>query len=38
MITIIGICYRNHAHYNIYRSCLLIYGSLLLDHYHFVSR
>ena len=26
MIAIIGIRYRNYAHYNLYRSCLLIYG------------
>ena len=26
MIAIVGICYRNYAHYNLYKSCLLIYG------------
>ena len=40
MIAIVGVCYRNYAHYTLYRSCLLIYGiaivrSLLLDRYHF---
>ena len=26
MIVTVGICYRNHAHYTLYRSCLPIYG------------
>ena len=26
MITIVGIPYRNYAHYTLYRSCLPIYG------------
>ena len=30
MITIVGICYRNHTHYTLYRSCLLIYGIAII--------
>ena len=30
MIAIIEICYRNYAHYTLYRSCLPIYGIAII--------
>ena len=34
MIAAVGIRYRNYTHYTLYRSCLPILGSLLLDRYY----
>ena len=27
---VVGICYRNYTHHNVYRSCLLIYGIAII--------